>query len=144
MALAAGHRPCAECRRPAFAAFTRAVAPDGPPRARELDRILHIQRWQPRVGRRFHDRSWPELPDGTFVLHHNVPALVLGDALVEWTIGYRRARIRPRTGLATVLTPPVTLAVLAAGYPVQIDATARTLAGQARSSTDGSSSSTEA
>ena len=144
VALAAGHRPCAECRRPAFSAFTRAVAPDGPPRARDLDRMLHTQRWQPRVGRRLHDRPWPELPDGTFVLHHQVPALVLGDALVEWTNGYRRARIRPRPGPAVVLTPPVTLAVLAAGYPVQIDATARTRAGQTRSSTDGSTSSTEA
>lgn len=130
VALAAGHRPCAECRRPAFREFAGAVRPDAPLRAPDLDRLLHSQRWQPRVGRRRHDRPWPELPDGAFVVHDDVPALVLGDALIEWTNGYRRARRRPPTGTASVITPPASVAALVAGYPVQIDATAGYLVGQ--------------
>ncbi|HEY5879632.1 MAG TPA: hypothetical protein VIU11_12030 [Nakamurella sp.] len=141
VALAAGHRPCAECRRPAFRAFVESVNPERPPRAPELDRLLHAQRWQPRVGRRLHDQPWAQLPDGTFVARDRGPALVLGDTLVDWTrSGYRQAGARPRTGSATVLTPPATLHALTAGYPVQIDTIASRLAGQTRSSTDGSSS----
>lgn len=144
VALAAGHRPCAECRRPAFRAFLDAV--DGPGRAPELDRLLDGQRRVPRTSRRrWHDRPWPGLPDGTFVGPAVDPArgplgdpaepaagpaggvwLVLGEHLVEWTTaGYGRARARPTGGPARVLTPPATIAALAAGYPVQIDDTAR-------------------
>ena len=51
------------------------------------------------------------------------PWLVLGNDLVRWDpSGYRERRRRPRRGTATAITPPATLAVLRAGYPVQIDA----------------------
>ncbi len=141
VALAAGHRPCAECRRPAFRAFVDAL---GGLRAPELDRRLHTERWRPRRGRRVHPLPWADLPDGAFVVADGTPALVIGDALVGWTsAGYCGATSRPTTGTATVLTPPATLTVLRAGYPVQIDSAAPAAA-QARSSTAGSTSSTEA
>ena len=149
VALAAGHRPCAECRRPAFRAFVGALGPgpdQAPPRAPELDRLLHAQRWQPRTGRRVHNLPWAALPDGTFVVHDDGPALIIGDAVVGWsTHGYRRPEPRPTTGTAGVLTPPASVTVLAAGYPVQIDAAARQLVGQpeTRSRTDGSNSATD-
>jgi hypothetical protein len=76
--------------------------------------------------RRLHDLSWAGLPDGTFVLEDSGPALVLGDAIVPWTHqGYGQRRSRPQTGTATVITPPSTVGVLRAGYPVQIDGAAR-------------------
>jgi hypothetical protein len=76
--------------------------------------------------RRLHEAPWAELPDGTFVLFEGEPALVLGDRLAGWTWeGYGEALARPRRGTATVITPPATVAVLRAGYPVQIDAAAR-------------------
>ncbi len=159
IALAAGHRPCAQCRRPAFRAFTDALrvsagfqpssdfrpsSNTAPPRAPDLDRLLHAQRWRPRGGRRLHALPWRALPDGTFVIRDDGPAIVLGDALVTWTDrGYRRADRRPVAGAATVLTPAATVAVLAAGYPVQIDPVAGELAGQARSSSEGSRSATD-
>lgn len=154
IALAAGHRPCAQCRRPAFRAFLDAA---GAGRASELDRLLDGQRRTPRTSRRrWHGRPWAGLPDGTFVGPAagagdgaaDGPWLVLGDRLIEWTpAGYGRAAPRPTRGRARVLTPPATVAALAAGYPVQIDDAARRAAGQTgpgtRSSTEGSSSATD-
>ena len=151
VAFAAGHRPCAECRRPAFRAFLDALgAGDGvPTRAPDLDRLLDGQRRLPRTSRRrLHDRPWRGLPDGTFVVHEGAPAVLVGDALVRWgPLGYRAASRRPTAGRAQLLTPPATVTALAAGYPVQIDDQARPpgllRAAQTRSSTDDSSSATE-
>ncbi len=54
-----------------------------------------------------------------------LPALVCGGTVVGWSVdGYGERRRRPRGGEAVVLTPPSTLRVLAAGYPVQISETA--------------------
>ena len=75
--------------------------------------------------RRLHRMPWPELPDGTFVSIDGAPLLVLGDELVEWMeTGYAERCERPATGAATVITPPSSVAVLRAGYRVQLDATA--------------------
>jgi hypothetical protein len=130
VSFAAGHRPCAECRRAAYNAF-RAAWADGlgvpVPMAGEMNRQLHGERLWPRTHRRrFHELEWGDLADGVFVLHGGRPAVVLGDHLTEWThAGYGTRHRRPRTGPATVITPPSTVAVLRAGYPVQIDDTAR-------------------
>jgi len=60
------------------------------------------------------------------VLLDAIPAVIVGVHLAEWTHdGYVRRRGRPRSGLASVLTPPSTVAALGAGYEVQIDASAR-------------------
>jgi hypothetical protein len=55
----------------------------------------------------------------------SVPVLVLGGKLVAWTReGYEHRHARPVRGIADVITPPSTIAVLSAGDPVQIDAAA--------------------
>ncbi len=75
---------------------------------------------------RIHKLPWAELPEGAFVLLDGTPAVVSGDRLVEWTrAGYGKRRERPMRGTATVITPSSTVAALRAGYPVQIDDTAR-------------------
>ena len=77
------------------------------------------------LGEKHYPLPWNELPNGAFVMLDAGPALVLGDSVVPWTpAGYGVARPRPSTALADVLTPPATVAVLRAGYPVQIDASA--------------------
>jgi hypothetical protein len=77
-------------------------------------------------GRRLHPMPWADLPDGTFVLLGTSPVPVIGDRLTEWTLqGYRGRWARPMRGTADVVTPPSTVAALRAGYPVQIDASAR-------------------
>jgi hypothetical protein len=56
------------------------------------------------------------------LLDHAVPHLVLGRRLIEWARdGYGRDRPRPTRGEATLITPPSSVAVLRAGYPVQLD-----------------------
>lgn len=134
VALAAGHRPCALCRRPAFTAYRDAVrAATGEPglRAPDLDRRLHAERRDRRTGaRRRHPLPWVELPDGVFVVAGGGPRLVLGAVTVGWDErGYGAARRRPLRGEVAVLTPPTTVAAVRAGYPVQVDAAAWAAAG---------------
>jgi hypothetical protein len=127
VSFAAGHRPCAECRRASYNAY-RAAWAEGlgvdPPSAKEMNRRLHGERIvRGTHRRRFHDLPWAGLPDGAFVLLDERPALVAGARLCEWTReGYGRRRDRPVRGTATVITPPSTVAALRAGYPVQIAA----------------------
>ena len=132
VALAAGHRPCALCRRGSYEDFRAKVGEGlgiGPPRARDLDRLLHGERLHRGTHRRrLHEMPWASLPAGTFVDLDGTPALVLEDQLVEWsTAGYGEGRPRPDHGIASVITPPSTVAALAAGYPVQIDESSRTI-----------------
>jgi hypothetical protein len=129
VSLAAGHRPCAECRRESYNAY-RAAWAEGlgadVPSATAINKQLHAERIMKGTHRRrLHPASWPDLPDGTFVLL-DAPALVFGSHLAEWTTaGYRARHPRPRRGTANVITPPSTVTALSAGYPVQIDDAAR-------------------
>jgi hypothetical protein len=130
VSFAAGHRPCAECRRPSYNAYRAAWAAGlgvDLPSAQGMNRQLHRERIVPGTHRRrIHELPWPDLPDGTFVLLDDVPTVVVGDHLTEWTPdGYARRRLRPRAALASVLTPPSTVAVLRSGYTAQIDPSAR-------------------
>lgn len=110
VALAAGHRPCAECRRPRYNAFREAWG--GRPSADEMDARLHRERLGEKP-----TMDWAALPYGTFVCVDDVPMLTTRDRMVPWTTrGYGTPVPRPRAGQVTVLTPPSTVAVLAAGY----------------------------
>lgn len=121
VALAAGHRPCGECRRRDYKAFRAAwAAATGAdlPGPREMDRALHAARIVPRrrIQRTF-EADLADLPDGTFIRATTGPALILGDRLLPWTPdGYGPPLRRPGTGRVTVLTPAPTVAVLRAGY----------------------------
>lgn len=130
VSLAGGHRPCALCRREDYNAYRAAWAAGlgvPTPLAQAIDTRLHAERL---VGgthrRRVHSVPWPDLATGAFVLTaEGAPAIVLDECLVTWTReGYGNRLRRPARGTAEMLTPPVSLAVLRAGYPVQIDAAA--------------------
>src|SRR5438477_10668105 len=77
-ALAAGHRPCALCRRADYDRFLELLGETG---ADAVDLRLHGERL------RHHDASFDELPDGAIVLHEGEPHLVLGRELLHWTPG---------------------------------------------------------
>ena len=95
-AFAAGHRPCALCRREDFVRFG------------EIWRELHPGQ----VGADAID----ELPDGSFVVHDGAPQLVLGAHLLSWTpAGYVSRKPRP-TGRLPVITPASLVAVLRMGW----------------------------
>jgi len=130
VSFAAGNRPCAECRRDSYNAYRAAWAAGrgvDAPFATQMNQQLHAERIVRNTHRRrLHPLPWIDVPDGTFVLLGASPAVVIGDQLVEWTFqGYRGPKARPMEGTVTVLTPPSTVAALRAGYPVQIDASAR-------------------
>ena len=130
VSFAAGHRPCGECRRAGYrdyrdrwAAELRVPAPS----AKEMNRRLHGERIvRGTHRRRTHELPWAGLPDGTFVRLDDTPAVVVGEHLTRWTPeGYGTRLRRPAQGSAEVITPPSTVAVLRAGYPVQLDDSAR-------------------
>ncbi|MGH3159445.1 MAG: hypothetical protein ACRDNF_23115 [Streptosporangiaceae bacterium] len=118
--LAAGHRPCGECRYPRYKAFKQAWAqayPGEPNGAQDMNNRLHADRLVRRGEQRTHQAPLDDLPDGTMVELDGQPWLVLGPHLLAWSHGgYRQKRDRPRGVAATVLTPRATVAVLAAGY----------------------------
>jgi hypothetical protein len=129
VSFAAGHRPCAECRRESYNVYRAAWAQGlsaGVPSATMINQRLDAERIVAGTHRRrLHSASWSDLPDGAFVLLDS-PAVVVGSHLAEWTTeGYRTRHRRPRHGRARVITPPSTVAALRAGYPVQIDGAAR-------------------
>lgn len=120
-AFAAGHRPCAECRRAAYDIFRTAWAaahPNGTsPRANEIDKALHAERVE-RSSRRqvTHERTASELPDGTFIRLGNECWLIHDGRLHLWSPGgYRATRPVPPDEV-TVLTPASLVAVMASGY----------------------------
>jgi hypothetical protein len=126
VALAAGHRPCALCRRVDFKRWMDGweSAFGDRPKVDPVDRRLHVERLDGRRQRR-HPMRWVDLPVGAFVVVGDVPAVVLADRLVQWSpAGYGAATDRPAVGDAVVLTPPSTVAVLRHGYRAALHPTA--------------------
>jgi hypothetical protein len=119
-ALAAGHRPCALCRRDDYQRFTdiwRTLHP-GQRGADAIDEQLHVERFDSANRRqRHHDAPIDALPDGAFVMHDERPWLVRGAELLSWSpAGYDASAERPTAATATVITPPSLLAVLRADW----------------------------
>lgn len=121
-ALAAGHRPCAECRHADYQ-HLKTVWVELHPAQRGADAIdaqLDAERLLPVAARRrepsrrrFHEAALGELPDGAFVSFDDAPHLVLGDALLTWSpAGYTARRRRPVRSRAIVITPPSLIALL--------------------------------
>ena len=107
-AFAAGHRPCALCRREDYARFMELV---GEPRADDIDTRLHAERLGP------HRRApAASLPAGSFVLWDDAPWLVLDDELRRWSPAGYTDRRRRGTERATVITPPSLVDVLRSGW----------------------------
>ncbi len=117
-ALAAGHRPCAECRyddHRRFKELWRACFGE-PADADAIDRVLHAQRLDGRR-KRIARAAFAALPNGAYVLLDERAWLVRDDALLAWTdAGYAERRARPRRGNAALLTPASIVALLTAGY----------------------------
>jgi hypothetical protein len=133
VALAAGHRPCKECRRDDFNKFAEAWRRTygllSPPRAGEIDQELHRtrvtrDRKAVRVAARVAD-----LPQGTFVSLPDQPytaCLVWNDGLYRWAHGgYVERLSRSGGALVIVLTPEPTVRVLASGYLPLVHPTAQ-------------------
>jgi hypothetical protein len=118
-AFAAGHRPCALCRRADYVRFGelwQGLHADEAG-ADTIDARLHAERLDSTRARRLHPAALDDLPDGTFVLDGGQAKLVLGERLLGWTPGgYTDPRPRPVGARAALITPPSLAAVLLAGW----------------------------
>lgn len=117
-ALAAGHRPCFECRRAEAIDFAERFARGkGRASAPEMDGKLHAERLDGRK-KRLHRRKLDDLPDGAFVTRSGADAFaVKGKRLLRWTpLGYAQSTSRPAGIAVDMLTPPSVAQVLARGY----------------------------
>lgn len=129
-ALAAGHRPCAYCRRADYVSFIQAWRDahglTDRPRAQQVDAHLHAERVESRTRRQ---RTRPalagQLPDGVLVRHDDGVGLLLAGQLLPWSpAGYQPPVPLPPATQVELLTPPATAAVLAAGYRPLVHPTA--------------------
>lgn len=121
-AMAAGHRPCFECRRAdalRFAAAWAAAAGVDPRtvRAPEMDRVLHAERVPLLREPGTRPRAQLEaLPGGAMVAHGGRAYLWWQGRLRPWS-GEGYGDPEPDTGREfALLTPPTLVGVLAAGY----------------------------
>lgn len=128
-ALAAGHRPCFECRRAEAEAFRAAWLTGNPQynfgrsvKAGELDKILHEERLTKAYyikdrQKKTYTAVLNTLPNGTFILRQERPFLLWEDHLLPWSPdGYGSPQPQPRGVQVEVLTPSSTVAALAQGY----------------------------
>ena len=142
VALAAGHRPCAYCRRSDYRAYNDAVARSedthAPLLASELNRRLASERYEGGRGlvRAAQRRTWMApinaLPVGTVIVGaRSTPCLVVTDRLLAFSSdGWIAPSPRPRSGDVRVLTPPTSLAALRNGYAPLLHPTADTTTGR--------------
>ena len=116
-AFAAGHRPCALCRREDYNRFGEIWREKHPTqrKAVEIDAQLHGERLDGRA-QRLHDARLGDLPDGAYVLRKGEPWLVLGAELLRWTPGGYTDRASRPVGSAVLITPPSLVQVLRTGW----------------------------
>jgi len=141
--LAAGHRPCAECRHRRFLAFRDAWTAGNPnlvgagrATAAVLDAQLHAERLCPDRSKRLFRANLDVLPDGVFFIRlgngQDVFLLWQGQLLAWSPVGYSRSLARRGAEEVQVLTPPSTVAAIREGYVPQVHPTANLVAGKAR------------
>jgi len=119
-AFAAGHRPCALCRREDYVRFGeiwRSLHPDDTS-ADAIDARLHSERVDEGTrAQRHYGAPLDELPDGAYVLWDGRPFLVMGHGLLRWTsAGYDGRVPRAARARTTLVTPPSLVEVLRAGW----------------------------
>ncbi len=137
-ALAAGHRPCFECRRRDAERFAALWAETrgwpAPARAPEMDAALHAERVGAQGRKITHRALLAALPDGVFVRIADGAAaqayLIDNNRLLPWSpAGYGAALAAPKRRDVEVLTPRSIVAVLSAGYRPMLHPSAAALPG---------------
>ena len=116
-ALAAGHRPCFECRRQDAVAYANAwITSNGKPDgslADGMDKLLHQERTQERM--KLSESQLMLLPDGAMVKVNQHCLAKKDDRFLEWSgKGYQSTKLPE--GEIQLLTPPSTIEALKNGY----------------------------
>ena len=126
--LAAGHRPCFECRRKAFEAFAVAFASGNRialPTAGMIDERLHAERIGAKNLKKTFRRRADDLPEGTFVVVDGAAHLIWRGRLLRWSPGgYIASRRFSKLDQVTVLTPRSTVRAIRAGYRPSVHSSA--------------------
>ncbi len=133
-ALAAGHRPCAECRYQRFLAFCQAWQARGRitsrPTADEMDAQLHRERVTADRGKSLYTAQLDDLPDGVLVQWADEDGqayLLWADRLLLWSpAGYGAVKRRPAGAKVLVLTPRSTVRSIREGYVPEVHPSAQT------------------
>jgi hypothetical protein len=134
VALAAGHRPCAECRWQRFTAFRdawksrQATHSEQTVKADEIDAELHRDRIDRRGTKVSYEANLHLLPNGCFVDLGGSAYLIWNGALFLWTPErYARRLAKPKGITVTVLTPQPVVECFAQGYVPEIHSSVTTL-----------------
>jgi hypothetical protein len=118
-ALAAGHRPCFECRRAdalRFAEFwSKARGLPVRSSAPEMDAHLHLER-SSNQSRKFIFERIDDLPDGTCVEAAGGIGALCGGRVLRWTASGYQGEFRGQDMPLKVLTPPSIVETLKVGY----------------------------
>lgn len=133
-ALAAGHRPCAECQPARFRAFRSYWAKANPdrtrsstPSANQLDTVLHAERLTNKREQATWHAPLATLPDGVIVelVETGLPHLIWQGTLLPWhTKGYGSPVDAPPDAEVEVLTPQSVVRAIVAGYAPIVHASA--------------------
>ncbi|MGP3790057.1 hypothetical protein [Pseudomonas sp. B392_1p] len=126
-AYAAGHRPCAECRRPAYKLFKAAWARAFPEQldlsAKAIDNLLHAARLNADGSQRTWIAKLADLPDGCMIEHAGECVLLWRGEQWRWSFaGY--TPLQPAIAIQqyiTVLTPEPIVRLFAAGLAAALD-----------------------
>jgi hypothetical protein len=118
-AFAAGHRPCALCRREDYVRF-RAMWLElhpGQVGADTVDGQLHAERLDPSRARRRHRARLGDLPDGAFLVEDGTAWLVRAGTLLRWApAGYTERRQGDPAAAVSLITPPSLVEILRNGW----------------------------
>ena len=121
-ALAAGHRPCFECRRKAAkayqAAWQSAESLAEAPKVGVMDPILHTERLDGKV-QRHHSIHKSDVVDGVVLLHEGERYAAKDGKLLRWSFeGYAKSQLSlgDLPEICTSLTPPASVNALRHGY----------------------------
>jgi hypothetical protein len=127
-ALAAGHRPCFECRKEDAKRFKSCWVKGNPlhdftkaTSINQIDEVIHQERIDSEKKKITHQRNRPDIPNGTFILLNDDPHLLSNGKLHRWTpFGYEGGMALPDTSAFTVLTPNSIVNAIQAGYVPQV------------------------
>ena len=118
VACAAGHRPCAECRKAVYrdfgAAWGRAFGEV--PKATGVDTVLHAARLDARNNQRRFAAAAGDLPDGVFIDWQDRPHLIRQGVAIPHDGAVYGKPVPIPAGEVQVMTPAPLVAVMRAGW----------------------------
>ena len=131
-AFAAGHRPCATCRRPRFdlfkEAWCRANSCGTTPRGiavADIDKALHLERATPGGGKQTYQAATSDLPVGVMVEWQRAPYLRALHGWLPWSFsGYGQPVQINSEAIVDVLTPRSVVNAFRAGFVPEVHGSA--------------------